>query len=220
MQYYLLHCCVCVCVRVCVRVCKHTYTQAHTYTHTHTHRDTVLPSRFPIGLEKLVRNFNAKDFKAFYTRHYYPANMCVYVTGDIDAADMEAKIHKVCDMRSCVCVCVCCVCCVCVCVCVRVRVHTCTKRLCPCLYTHAHTHTLTHSHTHTQCVYNMHIRIRPHAHTHTHILLLSHTHTHSLSHTGIRGPAGGPARRHAGQQPRPRRSQDADRTLAPPRATN
>ena len=59
------------------------------------HSDTVLPTRFPIGLEKLVKNFGADDFAAFYNRHYYPSNMCVYVAGDVDAADMEAKIQRV-----------------------------------------------------------------------------------------------------------------------------
>ena len=59
------------------------------------HADTMLPTRFPIGLEKLVRNFKAADFRAFYHRHYYPANMCLYITGDIDAADMAAKIAQV-----------------------------------------------------------------------------------------------------------------------------
>jgi len=59
------------------------------------HSDTVLPTRFPIGLEKLVKNFGADDFAAFYKRHYYPSNMCLYVAGDVDAADMEAKIQRV-----------------------------------------------------------------------------------------------------------------------------
>jgi predicted Zn-dependent peptidase len=59
------------------------------------HSDTVLPKRFPIGLERLVRNFNSSDFETFYRRHYHPANMCLYVTGDIDVSDMEAKIEQV-----------------------------------------------------------------------------------------------------------------------------
>ena len=59
------------------------------------HSDTLLPTRFPIGLEKLVKGFNAGDFKAFYDAHYYPANMCLYIAGDVDVADMESKIQRV-----------------------------------------------------------------------------------------------------------------------------
>jgi len=62
------------------------YIYVHICTYTRTYRDTILPTRFPIGLEKQVRDFNADDFKAFYARHYYPENMCVYVTGDIDTS--------------------------------------------------------------------------------------------------------------------------------------
>ena len=55
----------------------------------------MLPARFPIGLERLVSQFKAADFRAFYSRHYYPANMCLYLTGDINAEDMEDKIRRV-----------------------------------------------------------------------------------------------------------------------------
>lgn len=34
------------------------------------HKDTVLPSRFPIGLEELVKTFTAEQLRAFYEKHY------------------------------------------------------------------------------------------------------------------------------------------------------
>jgi len=59
------------------------------------HNDTILPLRFPIGKEDQVKNFSSEDLRRFYKRHYYPANMCLYVAGDVDPADFEKKIAMV-----------------------------------------------------------------------------------------------------------------------------
>mmetsp|Transcript_20105 Transcript_20105/g.66901 ORF Transcript_20105/g.66901 Transcript_20105/m.66901 type:complete len:1016 (-) Transcript_20105:2956-6003(-) len=59
------------------------------------HNDTVLPRRFPIGKEEQVKRFSSEDLRRFYKRHYYPANMCLYVAGDVDPADFEKKIQAV-----------------------------------------------------------------------------------------------------------------------------
>lgn len=48
------------------------------------HKDTVLPSRFPIGLEELVKTFTAEQLRSFYEKHYrlpattHPLNLTYY----------------------------------------------------------------------------------------------------------------------------------------------
>jgi len=59
------------------------------------HADTVLPDRFPIGLEELIKGWTGGDLRKFYETHYFPANMCLYVAGDIDPATIEKQIQGV-----------------------------------------------------------------------------------------------------------------------------
>ncbi len=47
------------------------------------HKDNILPTRFPIGLEELIKKFSAEDVRAFYERNYRyvyeDVNVCVHV---------------------------------------------------------------------------------------------------------------------------------------------
>eukprot|EP00282_Hemiselmis_andersenii_P015914 CAMPEP_0114139196 /NCGR_PEP_ID=MMETSP0043_2-20121206/16727_1 /TAXON_ID=464988 /ORGANISM="Hemiselmis andersenii, Strain CCMP644" /LENGTH=1189 /DNA_ID=CAMNT_0001233217 /DNA_START=68 /DNA_END=3637 /DNA_ORIENTATION=- len=60
-----------------------------------THGDTVLPSRFPIGKEDLVKTFTSEQVRAFYKRHYKPEACTLYIAGDFDSKQVESTIHSV-----------------------------------------------------------------------------------------------------------------------------
>lgn len=49
-------------------------------------------NRLPIGLKEVLENFEHKELKDFYKQWYRPNLMSVIVVGDIDVAEMEAKI--------------------------------------------------------------------------------------------------------------------------------
>ncbi len=49
-------------------------------------------NRLPIGLKDVLENFDHKELKDFYKTWYRPNLMAVVVVGDIDVAEMEAKI--------------------------------------------------------------------------------------------------------------------------------
>jgi len=59
------------------------------------HGDTVLPSRFPIGKEELVKSFTAEQVRAFYKRNYKPQACTLYIAGDFDSKQVESTIHSV-----------------------------------------------------------------------------------------------------------------------------
>jgi zinc protease len=61
----------------------------------HMFNETLLPRRFPIGKEKIVLEASAEDLRRFYDTHYYPANMHLFVVGDIDPQEMVQLIEKV-----------------------------------------------------------------------------------------------------------------------------
>lgn len=51
-------------------------------------------NRLPIGLPKVLETAPTKTVKKFFNDWYHPANMAVYVVGDIDPAAIEAKIKE------------------------------------------------------------------------------------------------------------------------------
>lgn len=50
--------------------------------------------RFPIGLMSVIDNFKYDELRAYYKKWYRPDLQGVIVVGDIDAAEMEAKVKK------------------------------------------------------------------------------------------------------------------------------
>ncbi len=61
--------------------------------------DTLLPKsliakRFPIGEEEIIKNAKRERFVDFYQRYYTPKNMTFVVVGDIDPAEIEARIKS------------------------------------------------------------------------------------------------------------------------------
>jgi predicted Zn-dependent peptidase len=61
----------------------------------HLFNETLLPRRFPIGKEKIVREASAADLRRFYDTHYHPSNMHIFVVGDIDPEQILRLIHKI-----------------------------------------------------------------------------------------------------------------------------
>jgi len=60
------------------------------------HGDTVLPSRFPIGKEDLVKTFSAEQIREFYEHHYKPEACTLYLAGDFDdTSQVESTIHRI-----------------------------------------------------------------------------------------------------------------------------
>ncbi len=51
-------------------------------------------NRLPIGLPEVLKKAPTKTVKKFFNDWYHPANMAVYVVGDIDPKDIEAKIKE------------------------------------------------------------------------------------------------------------------------------
>ncbi len=51
-------------------------------------------NRLPIGIPKVLKKAPLSAIQRFYKDWYYPANMAVYVVGDIDAKQIEAMIEK------------------------------------------------------------------------------------------------------------------------------
>ena len=61
----------------------------------HLFNETLLPRRFPIGKEKVVREATAADLRRFYDSHYHPSNMHIFVVGDIDPDEIRQLIEDV-----------------------------------------------------------------------------------------------------------------------------
>lgn len=55
--------------------------------------DTPLPNRLPIGTDDVILNAPASRLQAFYNRYYRPERATLVVVGDIDVAEMEARIR-------------------------------------------------------------------------------------------------------------------------------
>ena len=56
------------------------------------HRENRLAKRFPIGKESLIPKWTVDDVKTFHRTHYRPDNALLYVVGDVDVAEVEARI--------------------------------------------------------------------------------------------------------------------------------
>lgn len=50
--------------------------------------------RFPIGIERVVRNATAEQLRAYYQKWYRPDNTVLMVAGDVDAATLDAMVRK------------------------------------------------------------------------------------------------------------------------------
>lgn len=57
--------------------------------------DSLLPKRFPIGEEAVIRNAMREDFLDFYTAWYRPERMTLVVVGDVDLQVAKAQIEAV-----------------------------------------------------------------------------------------------------------------------------
>ncbi len=56
--------------------------------------ESILPNRFPIGLEECVKAFNAEHIRSFYSRWYTADRFLVVVVGDMDAQRGVALVEK------------------------------------------------------------------------------------------------------------------------------
>lgn len=56
--------------------------------------DSLITSRFPIGIEEVIKNAVRERFAAFYEDYYIPRKMTFIVAGDIEVAAMEERIKK------------------------------------------------------------------------------------------------------------------------------
>eukprot|EP00934_Nitzschia_sp_Nitz4_P009180 Nitzschia sp. Nitz4//scaffold46_size129759//113169//116946//NITZ4_003524-RA/size129759-augustus-gene-0.27-mRNA-1//-1//CDS//3329552664//9170//frame0 len=57
------------------------------------HRENRLAKRFPIGKEKLIRNWKTEDVLSWHRTHYRPDNVLLYVVGDIDPVQAKEIIQ-------------------------------------------------------------------------------------------------------------------------------
>jgi zinc protease len=55
---------------------------------------SLITHRFPIGLEKIIKDAKRDRFTSFYSDYYIPQNMTFVVVGDIDLDEYEARIVK------------------------------------------------------------------------------------------------------------------------------
>lgn len=53
------------------------------------------PTRFPIGDTNFIRNAGPKELRSFYERYYRPERSLLVVSGDVNPAQIEAKIAAV-----------------------------------------------------------------------------------------------------------------------------
>ena len=56
--------------------------------------DSLVSRRFPIGTEEVIKSAPRERFLDLYTRYYTPERMTFIVVGDIDPAEIQAKIEK------------------------------------------------------------------------------------------------------------------------------
>lgn len=54
--------------------------------------NSLLPKRFPIGIDEVIDNAPRSEFVDFYTNHYTPEKMTFIVVGDIDVEEMKKRI--------------------------------------------------------------------------------------------------------------------------------
>lgn len=55
--------------------------------------NSIVPKRFPIGLDEVIAKAPRAEFVDFYTRFYIPEKMTFIAVGDFDVAEMEQRIH-------------------------------------------------------------------------------------------------------------------------------
>jgi zinc protease len=56
--------------------------------------DSIIPKRFPIGIEEVIRSAPRERFTDFYTRYYVPERMTFVVVGDVDPAQIRSRIES------------------------------------------------------------------------------------------------------------------------------
>ncbi|WP_367872752.1 M16 family metallopeptidase [Luteolibacter sp. Populi] len=56
--------------------------------------DSLVPKRFPIGEEEVIKNATRERFVDYYTRFYTPQRMTFIVVGNVDPAAFEAQIKE------------------------------------------------------------------------------------------------------------------------------
>ncbi len=57
--------------------------------------NSLVPERFPIGLDKVIAEAPRKEFVDFYTKFYTPEKMTFIIVGDVDVAATEQKIQDI-----------------------------------------------------------------------------------------------------------------------------
>ena len=56
--------------------------------------ESMIPKRFPIGEEKIIKNAKRERFANFYQRYYVPSKMTFVIVGDIDPGEIEERIKS------------------------------------------------------------------------------------------------------------------------------
>jgi len=56
--------------------------------------DSIIPKRFPIGEEEIIKNAKRERFADFYQRYYTPNRMTFVIVGDIDPGEIEERIKS------------------------------------------------------------------------------------------------------------------------------
>ena len=59
------------------------------------HSDTLLPSRFPIGDMRLLREWSLEDVRRFFARFYRPENATLYIVGDVAPWDALQTVNEI-----------------------------------------------------------------------------------------------------------------------------
>ncbi len=54
--------------------------------------ESLIPKRFPIGEDEIIKNAKRERFLDFYQRYYIPSNMTFVIVGDIDPGEIEERI--------------------------------------------------------------------------------------------------------------------------------
>lgn len=56
--------------------------------------DSIIPKRFPIGEEEIIKSAKRERFADFYQRYYTPNRMTFVIVGDIDPGEIEERIKS------------------------------------------------------------------------------------------------------------------------------
>ncbi len=56
--------------------------------------ESMIPKRFPIGEEEIIKNAKRERFANFYQRYYVPSKMTFVIVGDIDPGEIEERIKS------------------------------------------------------------------------------------------------------------------------------